>query len=58
MGDRDLIPQLQLALEMLAWAMAFEMEGESDELRAVRQAELVDSAKEQALFELRSKGLI
>ena len=58
MGDRDLIPQLQLALEMLAWAMAFESEGESDELRAARQEHLIDNAKEQALFELKARGLL
>lgn len=58
MGDRDLVPQLQLALEMVCWALAFEYEGESDELRAARQEHLLDNAKEQALFELRSKGLI
>jgi hypothetical protein len=57
MGDHDLVPQLQLALEMVCWALAFEP-GESEELTAVRQAELVDNAKEQALHELKARGLI
>lgn len=57
MGDHD-AQKLQLALEMVCWVLAFEFEGESEELRTARQVCIFDNALEQAEHELKNKGML